>query len=179
MLFRNWTNRFFIPFTVQTHYLKVLGIWSRGVRVSTKTSEEHIAKDGTGIDAPSNWTVPYHLSFVEKVAKKNTFDKSIKQWPALSVLETLREKESKNGITCEILQVCLDSLCHRTLSFEQLRGEDGGERQQGVDLNRVLQSGTFQDLVPLSKERYTCIGGSSENVHKVDPESGGILFGRV
>eukprot|EP00061_Rhincodon_typus_P001205 g14031.t1 len=33
--------------------------------------------------APSSWTVPYHLSFVEKFLKGNTFDhKAIRQWSA-------------------------------------------------------------------------------------------------
>eukprot|EP00061_Rhincodon_typus_P017798 g46662.t1 len=50
-----------------------------------------IAKDR---NAQNSWTVPYHLSFLEKFVKKNTFDhKSIRQWSARSVLETLREKE--------------------------------------------------------------------------------------
>eukprot|EP00061_Rhincodon_typus_P011033 g35752.t1 len=43
---------------------------------------------------PSSWTVPYHLSFVKKFAKKNAFDhQSFKKWSTRSILETLREKE--------------------------------------------------------------------------------------
>ncbi|XP_060685631.1 uncharacterized protein LOC132818637 [Hemiscyllium ocellatum] len=50
-------------------------------------------------NAPSSWTIPYHLSFVEKFLKKNTFDhKSIRKWSARSVLETLREKESADPV---------------------------------------------------------------------------------
>ncbi|XP_078412405.1 uncharacterized protein LOC144689141 [Cetorhinus maximus] len=45
-------------------------------------------------NAPSSWTVPYHLSLVEKFMQKNTFDhKSIRQWSARNVLEALRDKE--------------------------------------------------------------------------------------
>ncbi|XP_067864107.1 uncharacterized protein [Heptranchias perlo] len=45
-------------------------------------------------NAPSSWTVPPHLSFVEKFVQKNTFDhKAISKWSARNVLETLREKE--------------------------------------------------------------------------------------
>ncbi|XP_067873155.1 uncharacterized protein [Heterodontus francisci] len=45
-------------------------------------------------NAPSSWTVPYHLSFVEKFLRKNTFDhQSIRQWAARNVLKALREKE--------------------------------------------------------------------------------------
>ncbi|GCC35650.1 hypothetical protein chiPu_0014137 [Chiloscyllium punctatum] len=50
-------------------------------------------------NALSSWTVPYHLSFVEKFMKKNTFDhKSIRKWSARSVLETLREKERADPV---------------------------------------------------------------------------------
>eukprot|EP00061_Rhincodon_typus_P016808 g45211.t1 len=65
-------------------------------------------------NAPSSWTIPYHLSFVEKFAKKHTFDhQSIRKWSTHSVLETLREKErvvhkqklleklSRSGSICE------------------------------------------------------------------------------
>eukprot|EP00061_Rhincodon_typus_P008724 g31591.t1 len=45
-------------------------------------------------DAPSCETVPAYLSFLEKFAKKNTFDhQSIRKWSEYSVLETLRGKE--------------------------------------------------------------------------------------
>eukprot|EP00061_Rhincodon_typus_P009700 g33389.t1 len=45
-------------------------------------------------NAPSSWTVLYHLSFVEKFAKKSIFDRrSIRKWSARSVLDTLWEKE--------------------------------------------------------------------------------------
>eukprot|EP00061_Rhincodon_typus_P006244 g26686.t1 len=45
-------------------------------------------------NAPSSWTVPYHLSFMEKYAKKNNFDqKSIRKWSAGAIFETLREME--------------------------------------------------------------------------------------
>eukprot|EP00061_Rhincodon_typus_P006827 g27868.t1 len=45
-------------------------------------------------NAPSSWTVLYHLSFVRKFTKKNIFDhKSIRKWSAHSVLQTLGEKE--------------------------------------------------------------------------------------
>eukprot|EP00061_Rhincodon_typus_P010220 g34342.t1 len=44
--------------------------------------------------APSSWTIPYHVSFVEQFATKNTIDhKSIRKWSARSVLKTLRGKE--------------------------------------------------------------------------------------
>eukprot|EP00061_Rhincodon_typus_P011901 g37267.t1 len=55
------------------------------------------AKDETGLAAverPSQ-TILYHLTFMEKFAKKNTFDhKSIRNWSAHGVHETLLEKES-------------------------------------------------------------------------------------
>eukprot|EP00061_Rhincodon_typus_P007466 g29187.t1 len=46
-------------------------------------------------NAPSSWTVLYHLSFMEKFVKESTSDhKSIRRkWSASSDLETLREKE--------------------------------------------------------------------------------------
>ncbi|XP_067853883.1 uncharacterized protein [Heptranchias perlo] len=45
-------------------------------------------------NAPSSWTVPPHLSYVEKFVQKNTFDhKVISKWSARNVLETLQEKE--------------------------------------------------------------------------------------
>eukprot|EP00061_Rhincodon_typus_P014057 g40845.t1 len=48
---------------------------------------------------PSSWTVLYHLSFVEKFAKKITSDhKSIRKWSARSVLETLQEKERADPV---------------------------------------------------------------------------------
>ncbi|XP_078403064.1 uncharacterized protein LOC144683679 [Cetorhinus maximus] len=41
-------------------------------------------------NAPSSWTVPYHLSLVEKFMQKNTFDHgSIGRWSARGVLEAL------------------------------------------------------------------------------------------
>eukprot|EP00061_Rhincodon_typus_P011498 g36552.t1 len=34
-------------------------------------------------NTPNSWTIPYYLSFVEKFAKKSTFDhKSIRKWSA-------------------------------------------------------------------------------------------------
>ncbi|XP_072365904.1 uncharacterized protein [Scyliorhinus torazame] len=52
-------------------------------------------------NAPSSWTVPYHLSFVEKFLKENTFDhKAMKQWSARNVLEALREKETVEDVGC-------------------------------------------------------------------------------
>eukprot|EP00061_Rhincodon_typus_P009852 g33662.t1 len=54
-------------------------------------------------NAPSSWTIPYHLSFMEKFAKKNIFDhKSIRKWSTCRVLETLQEKE---GGSCRVLQI--------------------------------------------------------------------------
>eukprot|EP00061_Rhincodon_typus_P003050 g19158.t1 len=48
---------------------------------------------------PSSWTILYHLSFVEKFVKKNTFDhQSITKWSKCSSLETLREKERVDPI---------------------------------------------------------------------------------
>eukprot|EP00061_Rhincodon_typus_P012873 g38892.t1 len=42
----------------------------------------------------SSWAISYHLSFMEKFAKRNTFvHRSIGKWSARSVLKTLREKE--------------------------------------------------------------------------------------
>eukprot|EP00061_Rhincodon_typus_P013568 g40014.t1 len=195
MFFGNWTDHSFIPFTVRTDYLKVLGIWFGGVRVCTKSWEERIAKvkqklvhwehcslsivvtraiwcfirkpkidqvcrdsmyktlakgrrnipnvalilmatfvcgcirlcvdlqytntkcydrlkfylspvlQRMGVasllqNIPSSWTVPYHLSFVKKFAKKNTVDhKSIRKWSAHSVLKTLWEKERVDPVT--------------------------------------------------------------------------------
>eukprot|EP00061_Rhincodon_typus_P009922 g33781.t1 len=66
-------------------------------------------------NTPSGWTVPHHLSFVEKFAKKNTFvHKFIRKWSAHSVLKTLWEKE---GGFC---------------------------RSKELTSNRVLQTGPFQ-----------------------------------
>eukprot|EP00061_Rhincodon_typus_P011261 g36148.t1 len=54
-------------------------------------------------NAPSSWTIPYHLSFMEKFAKKNTFDhKSIRKWSACIVLETLWEKEWIDPVGCSL-----------------------------------------------------------------------------
>eukprot|EP00061_Rhincodon_typus_P004950 g23801.t1 len=44
MFFSNWADRSFIPFTVRTDYLKVLGVWFGGAGACTKTWEEHITK---------------------------------------------------------------------------------------------------------------------------------------
>eukprot|EP00061_Rhincodon_typus_P007967 g30159.t1 len=45
-------------------------------------------------------TILYHLSFMEKFAKKSTFDhKFIRKWSARSVLKTLWEKERVDPIT--------------------------------------------------------------------------------
>ncbi|XP_078075400.1 uncharacterized protein LOC144497833 [Mustelus asterias] len=50
-------------------------------------------------NAPSSWTVPQHLSFVEKFFRKHTFDHmAIKQWSARNVLEALREKETADPV---------------------------------------------------------------------------------
>eukprot|EP00061_Rhincodon_typus_P009384 g32853.t1 len=98
-----------------TDDLEVLGIWFRGagakaweecVRRYTNTKCHYSLRfylspvlQRMGLaslpwNAPSSWTIPYHLSFVEKFMKENTFDhKSIKQWSARSILETLWEKE--------------------------------------------------------------------------------------
>eukprot|EP00061_Rhincodon_typus_P009348 g32786.t1 len=45
MFFWNWADQCFIPFTVRTHYLKMLGIWFEGVGACAKSWEECIAKD--------------------------------------------------------------------------------------------------------------------------------------
>eukprot|EP00061_Rhincodon_typus_P005758 g25650.t1 len=51
------------------------------------------------LDAPSSWTVPYHLPFREKFAKKKTFDHwSIRKWSALGVLETLQVKDRADPV---------------------------------------------------------------------------------
>eukprot|EP00061_Rhincodon_typus_P018427 g47595.t1 len=157
----NWADQSFIPFTIRTDYLKVLGIWFSEAGACAKTSEEPIIRfrqklvfcehcslfiaGGKKVpntvlilmttfvcgciqlcvdpqyrntkchyvlriylspvlqkmalasllwNAPSSWTIPYCLSFVEKFAKKNTFDhKSIRKWSVHSILETLWEKE--------------------------------------------------------------------------------------
>eukprot|EP00061_Rhincodon_typus_P005006 g23946.t1 len=45
-------------------------------------------------NTPSDWIILYHLSFVEKFAKKNTFGhKSIRKWSLCSILKTLQEKK--------------------------------------------------------------------------------------
>eukprot|EP00061_Rhincodon_typus_P018254 g47354.t1 len=45
-------------------------------------------------NTPSSWTVPYHLSFVEKLVKRNIFDhKAIRRWSARSIFGTLRVNE--------------------------------------------------------------------------------------
>eukprot|EP00061_Rhincodon_typus_P006126 g26431.t1 len=44
MVFGNWANQFFVPFTIRTDYLKVLGIWFGGAGVCTKSWEERITK---------------------------------------------------------------------------------------------------------------------------------------
>ena len=50
-------------------------------------------------NAPSSWTVPQHLSFVEKFFRKHTFDHmAIKQWSATNVLEALRENEMADPV---------------------------------------------------------------------------------
>ncbi|XP_067896195.1 uncharacterized protein [Heterodontus francisci] len=50
-------------------------------------------------NAPSSWTVPYHLSFVEQFLQENTFDhRSIRQWSARNVLKALREKETGDPV---------------------------------------------------------------------------------
>ncbi|XP_067865005.1 uncharacterized protein [Heterodontus francisci] len=50
-------------------------------------------------NAPSSWTVPYHLSVVEQFLHRNTFDhRSIRQWSARNVLKALREKEMVDSV---------------------------------------------------------------------------------
>ena len=50
-------------------------------------------------NAPSSWTIPQLLSFVEKLFQKHTFDHmAIKQWSARNVLEALREKEMADPV---------------------------------------------------------------------------------
>ncbi|XP_060677445.1 uncharacterized protein LOC132807140 [Hemiscyllium ocellatum] len=44
MLFGNWTDQSYIPFTVRTGHLKVLGIWFGGAGACAKTWEERIRK---------------------------------------------------------------------------------------------------------------------------------------
>eukprot|EP00061_Rhincodon_typus_P011318 g36244.t1 len=44
MFFGNWADRSFIPFTVRTDYLKVLGVWFGGAGACTKTWEECVLK---------------------------------------------------------------------------------------------------------------------------------------
>eukprot|EP00061_Rhincodon_typus_P004516 g22787.t1 len=44
MFFGNWADRSFIPFTVRTDYLKVLGIWFGGAGACTKTWGERVKK---------------------------------------------------------------------------------------------------------------------------------------
>eukprot|EP00061_Rhincodon_typus_P002280 g17071.t1 len=44
MFFGNWDDCSFIPFTIRTDYLKVLGVWFGGAGACTKTWEERIAK---------------------------------------------------------------------------------------------------------------------------------------
>ncbi|XP_067913684.1 uncharacterized protein [Heterodontus francisci] len=44
MFFGNWADRSFVPFTVRSDYLKVLGIWFGRAGACTKTWEERVAK---------------------------------------------------------------------------------------------------------------------------------------
>eukprot|EP00061_Rhincodon_typus_P001777 g15750.t1 len=44
MLFGNWDDRSFIPFTIRTDYLKVLDVWFGGAGACTKTWEERILR---------------------------------------------------------------------------------------------------------------------------------------
>eukprot|EP00061_Rhincodon_typus_P014535 g41606.t1 len=50
-------------------------------------------------NAPSSWSIPYHLSFVEKFTKKSIFDhRSIRKWSARSTLKILWEKETVDPV---------------------------------------------------------------------------------
>eukprot|EP00061_Rhincodon_typus_P006461 g27125.t1 len=114
---------FFNPFTVKTDYLKVLGIWFGGARACAKTCEECIAKVRQKLGFWEHcslsivgenlvircevlslllyvaWAIPYHLSFVEKFAMKNTFDhKSIRKRSAHRILGSLQEKEKVDPV---------------------------------------------------------------------------------
>eukprot|EP00061_Rhincodon_typus_P007852 g29951.t1 len=106
MLFGNWVNQSFIPFTVRTDYLKVLGIWFRGAGLCAKTSEECITKVRQKLGRwehrslaimGKNLVIRSELLSVllyVKFVKENNFDhKSIRKWSAWSVLENLQEKE--------------------------------------------------------------------------------------
>eukprot|EP00061_Rhincodon_typus_P006546 g27297.t1 len=51
-------------------------------------------------NAPRNWTVPYHLSIVEKFVRKSTFEqKSVRKCSACSILKTLWRKETVDPVT--------------------------------------------------------------------------------
>eukprot|EP00061_Rhincodon_typus_P013647 g40161.t1 len=89
MFFGNWADPFFIPFTVRTDYLEVLGIWFHVSSVLESVGLALLPQN-----APSSWTVPYRLSFMEKFAKKNTFDhKSIRKWSVRGIFVILWEKD--------------------------------------------------------------------------------------
>eukprot|EP00061_Rhincodon_typus_P012337 g38006.t1 len=99
---------------VLTDHLKVLGIRIGRAGACTKFWEERIAvvKQKLGFwdhcslsiaallsicpaslpqNTPTRWTVPYHLSFVEKFVKKNTFDhKAIRKWAARVFIQHIR-----------------------------------------------------------------------------------------
>eukprot|EP00061_Rhincodon_typus_P011896 g37256.t1 len=181
MFIGNWADQSFILFTIRTDYLTVLGIWFGGAAACAKTWE--------GIDlaslpqnAPSSCSDPYHLSFVEKFVKKNTFDPmSIRQCSAHSMLETLLGKGSYQVAPCADHQSHLGRMpCHQDIAwlvdselYSLVPGMNtktnigcarrvitamkdcpklAGLPVERVDLNRVLQAGRSFDISEYSSK---------------------------
>eukprot|EP00061_Rhincodon_typus_P013804 g40403.t1 len=67
-----------------------------------------VAKDETGSLPPNasrSWIIPYHLSFVEKFAKKTTFDhKTIRKWRHVASLRPCRESRGCLEASHEIIR---------------------------------------------------------------------------
>eukprot|EP00061_Rhincodon_typus_P009336 g32764.t1 len=75
MFFGNWADRSFIPFTVRTGYLKYANTKCHDVlRFYWSLVLRRIGLASLPRNTASSWTVPYHLFFVEKFVKRNTFD---------------------------------------------------------------------------------------------------------
>eukprot|EP00061_Rhincodon_typus_P017585 g46342.t1 len=57
MLFGNWADQFFTPFTIRTNYLKVPGLWFRGVEACAKTWEERVIKLRQKLSRWAHWSL--------------------------------------------------------------------------------------------------------------------------
>eukprot|EP00061_Rhincodon_typus_P006771 g27759.t1 len=106
-------------------------------------------------NTPSSWAIPYHLSFVEKFAERNTLDqKSIRKWSAYRIVETLREKERVDPVGLFPEQAISHlAKCLITRTFQQVPRHRlaGGEKGTTYKILQVCPVCLCQSTLPLKR----------------------------